>query len=46
MKCYPIATGLETIAAAGPITGTLALAGLSNLSTSYFDVTVATKRRL
>ena len=45
MKCFPLTTGLQTIAAAGSITGTLATAGLSNLSAFYFNVAVAAKRK-
>ena len=39
MTRYPITTGIQTVTAAGPVTGTLTTAGLPNLSTIYLDVT-------
>lgn len=39
MTEYPIPTGIQTVTAIGPITGTLGTAGLSNLSNLYLDVT-------
>ncbi len=39
MTRYPITTGIQTVTAIGPVTGTLATAGLPNLSTIYLDVT-------
>jgi len=39
MTRYPITTGTQTVAAAGPVTGTLSTATLTNLSTIYLDVT-------
>lgn len=35
---YPITTGMQTVTAAGPVTGTLSTAGLPNLSTIYLEV--------
>lgn len=39
MTRYPITTGVQTVTAAGPVTGTLSTVGLPNLSTIYLDVT-------
>jgi len=39
MTRYPITTGIQTVTAAGPVTGTLGTSGLPNLSTIYLDVT-------
>jgi len=39
MTRYPITTGTQTVTAAGPVTGTLSTATLTNLSTLYLDVT-------
>jgi hypothetical protein len=39
MTRYPITTGIQTVTAAGPVTGTLSTASLPNLSTIYLDVT-------
>jgi len=39
MTRYPITTGAQTVTAAGPVTGTLTTAALTNLSTIYLDVT-------
>ena len=39
MTRYPITTGMQTVTAAGPVTGTLSTAALTNLSTIYLDVT-------
>jgi hypothetical protein len=39
MTRYPITTGVQTVTAAGPVTGTLSTSGLPNLSTIYLDVT-------
>jgi len=39
MTRYPITTGMQTVSAAGPVTGTLSTATLTNLSTLYLDVT-------
>ncbi len=39
MTRYPITTGMQTVTAAGPVTGTLSTATLPNLSTIYLDVT-------
>jgi hypothetical protein len=39
MTRYPIITGMQTITASGPVTGTLSTATLTNLSTIYLDVT-------
>jgi hypothetical protein len=38
MTRYPITTGLQTVTAAGPVTGTLNTAAL-NIATLYLDVT-------
>lgn len=39
MTRYPITTGIQTVTATGPVTGTLSTAALPNLSTLYLDVT-------
>ena len=39
MTRYPITTGVQTVSATGPVTGTLSTATLPNLSTIYLDVT-------
>ena len=39
MTRYPITTGIQTVTATGPVTGTLSTASLPNLSTIYLDVT-------
>jgi hypothetical protein len=39
MTRYPITTGIQTVTSAGPVTGTLSTASLTNLSTIYLDVT-------
>jgi hypothetical protein len=39
MTRYPITTGVQTVTAAGPVTGTLSTATLTNLKTIYLDVT-------
>jgi hypothetical protein len=39
MTRYPITTGMQTVTAAGPVTGLLGTAALTNLSTLYLDVT-------
>ena len=39
MTRYPITTGMQTVTAAGPVTGTLSTATLTHLSTLYLDVT-------
>ena len=38
MTRYPITTGMQTVTATGPVTGTLSTASLPNLSTIYIDV--------
>jgi hypothetical protein len=39
MTRYSITTGMQTVTAAGPVTGTLSTAALTHLSTLYLDVT-------
>jgi hypothetical protein len=39
MTRYPITTGIQTVTATGPVTGTLSTSGLPTLSTLYLDVT-------
>src|ERR1700683_2307687 len=39
MTRYPITTGTQTVTVAGPVTGILSTATLTNLSTIYLDVT-------
>ena len=39
MTRYPITTGMQTVTAAGPVTGTLSTATLTKLNTIYLDVT-------
>ncbi len=39
MTRYPITTGIQTVTASGPVTGTLSTAALPNLSTVYLTVT-------
>ena len=39
MTRYPITSGMQTVSAAGPVTGTLSTATLTTLSTIYLDVT-------
>jgi len=38
MTRYPITTGMQTVTAAGPVTGTLSTASLPNLSTIYLEI--------
>jgi hypothetical protein len=38
MTRYPITTGMQTVTATGPVTGTLSTATLPNLSTIYLNV--------
>ena len=38
MTRYPITSGMQTVTAAGPVSGTLSTSGLPNLSTVYLEV--------